>query len=243
MSKRSLQDLLYCELRETYMPKRPRLTCQLDSCFKTPFYGFVDKRPTHCYVHREEGMFNVLGKHCQSDDLCLVTASFGSPGGKPQFCKVHKKPGMVNVVIRRCACCSKFASHGVLNVKPTHCNEHKDEGMVAKWATKYERLEVRSNHCAVCPVKAFFGNCVTGRKFCKAHMNPETDWRVTFCTRGKCTEVATHIHQETLEIFCVKHAGELEHVHQFAPPVHQQPVKNLLQIDDSLPPPFPELLL
>ena len=244
MTKRSLNDLLYTELRETYMPKRPRLTCQLGSCFKTPFYGYVEKRPTHCYVHREEGMYNVLGKHCQSDDLCLVTASFGVPGGKPQFCKAHKEQGMVNLVVRRCACCTKFASHGFLKVKPTHCNEHKDEGMVAKWAAKYEKLDMQSpnEHCAQCPVKAFFGNCETGRKYCKAHMNPETDWRVTFCHRGKCKAVATHIQQETLEILCVKHAAELENVLQFAPPHHQKPVTNKLFIDDSLPPLFPELL-
>jgi hypothetical protein len=248
VQKRTLEDLLYNELCEFYgvpeFRKKRKIACQLESCLKTPIYGYVEKYPTHCYSHRIPGMYNVIGKHCQHEETCFTSASFGHPGGKPMYCKKHKQKDMINLVIKHCAVCDKKAGYGNSKFLPTHCLAHKADDMVPKKEVEeHEKVApIKSNHCANCMVKAYFGNCDTGRKFCKNHMNPETDWRITFCQHEKCREVATFLKQDTLNMFCLKHAQLYNHVIQFAPPHRDcSPVPNLLQADTSLPDLFPEL--
>jgi hypothetical protein len=248
MSKRTLQDLLYNEMQQNKgLPKKTKLCCQEQECFKPPTHGFLEKCPTHCFGHRLSGMYNVVGRHCQNEDeVCFTAASFGYPGHKPLFCRSHKQDGMVNLVSRRCVACPKIACYGDLRIHPTHCAEHREEHMVSKWSPdrelyKAEVITITSNSCALCSVKAYFGNCMTGRKFCKTHMNPATDWRISHCKHDKCKEVATYMAQDTLEVFCGKHAEDNPHTIQFAPPLAHSIAPNLIVADESLPSLFPEI--
>lgn len=238
----------------TMAPRRRRLDCEIDGCRKTPMYGYVEKRPTHCVDHKEAGMYNVIGRHCQNEDtICFTSASFGFPGSKPLYCKSHKKDGMVNVVTRRCVCCKKMASYGDVRVHPTHCKDHKEDHMVSNKTSSFQEEKVEaevftitSNSCAFCHTKAYWGNCMTGRKFCKVHMNPDTDWRVSFCKFPKCKQVSTHMKQDTLELLCAKHAAQCPSgsTYQYAPPLHQQqhvPTACLAPPLEQLPSLFPEL--
>ena len=44
--------------------------------------------------------------------------------------------------------------------------------------------------CIYCTTRASYGNYDTKRRFCKAHMNPQLHWRITFCDKGGCDKVA-----------------------------------------------------
>ena len=59
---------------------------------------------------------------------------------------------------------------------------------------KTKNMSTRSV-CLHCNTWAYYGNCETKRRFCRAHMDPELHWRISFCDKAKCENVATSVYQ------------------------------------------------
>jgi hypothetical protein len=253
-TKRSLEELWAIDFDDLHnfeeqVSKRHRKLCQgAIGCSKVPIYGINSRKPTHCLLHKDGTMINVLSRRCQHPSGCNTQASFGYSGDRPVYCKTHKLGDMVNVVSKRCAqegclmipsfgfdrgmalrcgshrlagmwnvsastCkvkdCKTFATYGYMSHKVLRCSTHRlPDMMTTKELKRLAELAQNVAHaspppkrvaftflphprCNHCPTRAFYGNCETGRQFCRAHMNPKVHWRVSFCENPSCKQVAT----------------------------------------------------
>lgn len=132
-------------------------------------------RPTHCSVHRKEGMRNVVVRGCEVHG-CEARPLYGRPqnerGSIPARCHAHREEGMVDVVSKLCdfeeedgSRCSKHPVYGVENGRPTRCRDHAMDGMTN---VKHKRCEQ-----AGCNTFAFFGRASGERpSACERHAIP-----------------------------------------------------------------------
>jgi len=124
------------------------------SCGKVPKFGFIEKKPTHCKVCKEDGMENVMAKKCP----CGKQPKFGFPDGKATCCAVCKEYGMEDVVNKKCPC-GKRPHFGFPGEKAVCCMGCKKDGM--------ENVKSRRCPCGKRPSFGFPGRnavCCSGCK-------------------------------------------------------------------------------
>lgn len=118
-------------------------------------------------------------------------------------------PRVFSSVTKRCqfSYCLTVPTYGYKFNESTHCSVHKELGM---WKTSMPKKSKRKDTstpgrpmCYVCNIRANFGNLSSERRYCKAHMNPLTDWKITTCML--CKQVATYIHG--VHTYCERHAS------------------------------------
>lgn len=118
-------------------------------------------------------------------------------------------PKIFSFVTKRCqfSYCLTIPTYGYKFNESTHCSVHKEQGMwktsMPKKAKKKETSTPGRPMCYVCNIRANFGNLSSERRYCKAHMNPLTDWKITYCL--VCKKVATYCNG--LHTFCEAHAS------------------------------------
>lgn len=235
---------------ETMVNVVHRLCRHSSLCFTQASFGYEPRKPLYCRTHKLPDMQNVVSRRCEQD-YCLMVPSFGFERGNALRCGTHRLPGMWNVSASTCKYlnCRTFATYGYLDKKAVRCATHRLPDMIP---TKQQKRgaasmadpsmilkdEVSPGMCRVCGIRAYYGNCETKRAFCKSHMDPSVHWRVVFCDRGKCTQVATHVATpEAKHLFvCDSHVGGFSQ--RFAPPhlVRQQEVqvfKEGVHLDDN----------
>ena len=99
------------------------IVCKL----KSPCYGLLGQKATHCSKCVDPNMIDVVSKTCDHEG-CRKNPTYGFPGGKPTRCKPHATPDMIDVKNRKCKLCNKQPTFGLNNIA-THCIEHKTEDM------------------------------------------------------------------------------------------------------------------
>lgn len=108
---------------------------------------------------------------------------------------------LFSCVSKRCqfSYCLTIPTYGYKFNESTHCSVHKEQGM---WKTSMPK-KAKKTLCYVCSIRASYGNMASDRRYCKTHMNPLTDWKITYCL--VCKKVATYCNG--LHTFCEAHAS------------------------------------
>jgi hypothetical protein len=102
--------------------------CISPGCNTKPIFGKELGVPTHCDLHKDPSMFDVVNKKCLE---CPTRPTYNYKGLKADYCTLHKKKTMVNVKDKLCEDkeCIKRACFGLELKKPTHCLMHKTSSM------------------------------------------------------------------------------------------------------------------
>jgi hypothetical protein len=98
--------------------------CNSSDCSSLATFGVPGTtKPTHCIIHKKDGMKDV--KHPLCD--CGIRAYYGKPGTNCSVCYIHRSPGMIRRSNSKCKKCSAAAVYGK-NHQNLHCEKHKLEG-------------------------------------------------------------------------------------------------------------------
>lgn len=224
------------EHKELSMVNVVSRNCQHPSlCFTQASFGHPNEKPLFCKTHKEDGMINVISRRCEHIS-CLMMPSFGFDRGHALRCSAHKLPGMWNVSASTCKYpgCTVFASYGYTGKKSLRCTTHRLPDMLhTKLINNLEALskqykaaaerelsiqqpaakhQPKYDICVYCTTRASYGNYATKRQFCKAHMNPKLHWKVTFCDKGGCENVAEPGQSWEGLNLCLDHLSNVVHI-------------------------------
>ena len=141
--------------------------CQHPVCMTRACFGVPGGPPSHCSVHRLEGMRDVINKKCQHPEGCSTLATYGIPGsggGGVTHCSRHRLEGMKDLISRVCRHpdCDRQPSYGDPGGGPaSHCAQHKLDGM----------KNVVSKMCkdTGCDKRAYFGFPGGPASYCMSH--------------------------------------------------------------------------
>jgi hypothetical protein len=108
-------------------------------CNKTPSYGYIGTKATHCSLCKLDSMINLKHKKCE---VCKTKiASCGLPGTRATHCGKCKLESMINTICRKCEECRiSTPSFGFIGDKKTHCGKCKLEFMI----------DLKNPICTVC---------------------------------------------------------------------------------------------
>ena len=205
-----------CERRASfgYIPRQP-LTCSIhkdpsmtdvnktycghDGCCRILQYAYPGQPAIRCFLHREEGMINVVAAKKCNTKRCDRTARHKDPVTNVQACDLHVRPGMLSIPKKSCNCafpgCTKQRSFGIDPKKPTHCGKHKLPGM------KSGRARCSAEGCQKLPSWGF-----VAPERCAGHkMEGMCDLAHTLCKLSGCLRIASFGLQQGKPVSCLEH--------------------------------------
>ena len=98
--------------------------CEEKDCITRASFGIELKKPTHCLLHKEPLMYNVVSKSCEK---CKIHQPvYGKPGFILTHCVGCREPGMIRRSKTKCKNknCRQPAIYGTKGIA-NHCEIHK----------------------------------------------------------------------------------------------------------------------
>ena len=93
----------YCEHHKTAnMVESGKPICKNIDCLTIATYGNIDKKTTHCVIHKENEMIDLFHRTCIFEGCCS-RPSYGLSNNKTAFyCTKHKSDTMIDNTHTKC---------------------------------------------------------------------------------------------------------------------------------------------